>query len=90
MLEAKVDGEPVQAGPDSPEVAQRPVCGSEVRKVERHGHTPPATQSKSKEGDQSETPHKVNTHYTKPALPSQNPTETRFSPWQQGRWIEQQ
>jgi hypothetical protein len=27
MREAKVDGEPIQAGPDSPEVAQCPACG---------------------------------------------------------------
>jgi hypothetical protein len=27
MLEAKVDGELIQAGPDSPEVAQCPVWG---------------------------------------------------------------
>jgi hypothetical protein len=43
MLEAKVDGEPIQAGPDSPEVAQCPACGGEVRKrkrkVGRDGHT---------------------------------------------------
>jgi predicted nucleic acid-binding Zn ribbon protein len=43
MLEAKVDGELIQAGPDSPEVALCPACGGEVRKrkrkVGRHGHT---------------------------------------------------
>jgi hypothetical protein len=43
MLEAKVDGELIQAGPDSPEVAQCPACGGEVRKrrrkVGRDGHT---------------------------------------------------
>ena len=43
MREAKVDGESIQAGPDSPEVAQCPVCGGEVRKrrrkVGRSGYT---------------------------------------------------
>jgi hypothetical protein len=35
MLEAKLDGELIQAGPDSPEVAQCPACGGEVRKRKR-------------------------------------------------------
>jgi hypothetical protein len=35
MFEARVDGQPVKAGPDSPEVAQCPVCGGEVRKRKR-------------------------------------------------------
>ena len=43
MLEAKVDGELTQAGPDSPEVAQCPACGGEVckrkRKVGRDWYT---------------------------------------------------
>ena len=42
MLEAKVNGELIQAGPDSPEVAQCPACGGEVhkrrRKVGKAGH----------------------------------------------------
>ena len=43
MLRAKVDGELIQAGPDSPEVATCPACGGEVckrrRRVGRNGHT---------------------------------------------------
>jgi predicted nucleic acid-binding Zn ribbon protein len=43
MREAKVDGELIQAGPDSPEAAQCPACGGEVRKrrrkVGRDGYT---------------------------------------------------
>ena len=43
ILEAKVDGELIQAGPDSPEVATCPACGGEVRKrrrkVGRSGYT---------------------------------------------------
>jgi hypothetical protein len=43
MRVAKLDGELIQAGPDSPEVAQCPAGGGEVRKrrrkVGRDGHT---------------------------------------------------
>jgi hypothetical protein len=43
MQEAKLDGRLIQAGPDSPEIAQCPACGGEVqkrkRKVGRNGHT---------------------------------------------------
>jgi hypothetical protein len=43
MLEAKVDGHLIKANPDSPEVAQCPACGGEVRKrkrkVGRNKHT---------------------------------------------------
>ena len=43
MQEAKVDGELIQAGPGSPDVATCPACGGEVckrkRKVGRNGHT---------------------------------------------------
>jgi predicted nucleic acid-binding Zn ribbon protein len=43
MLEAKINGELIQAGPDSPETAQCPACGGEVRKrrrrVGRNTHT---------------------------------------------------
>ena len=35
MREAKLDGRTVHAGPDSPEVAECPVCGGEVRKRKR-------------------------------------------------------
>jgi hypothetical protein len=35
MFEAKVDGQLVQAGPDSPEKAQCPVCGGTVTKRKR-------------------------------------------------------
>jgi hypothetical protein len=35
MLEAKVDGQLVQAGPDSPERARCPACGSTVTKRKR-------------------------------------------------------
>jgi predicted nucleic acid-binding Zn ribbon protein len=35
MRVAKLDGELIQAGPDSPEVAQCPACGGEVRKRKR-------------------------------------------------------
>ena len=35
MLEAKVNGRLIKAGPDSPEVAQCPACGGEVRKRKR-------------------------------------------------------
>jgi hypothetical protein len=35
MLEAKVDGELIQAGPDSPEVARCPACEGEVHKRRR-------------------------------------------------------
>ena len=35
MHEAKVNGRLTQAGPDSPEVAQCPACGGEVRKRKR-------------------------------------------------------
>jgi hypothetical protein len=42
MLEAKVNGELIQAGPDSPEVATCLACGGEVhkrrRKIGRDGH----------------------------------------------------
>lgn len=42
MLEAKVNGELIQAGSDSSEVATCPACGGEVhkrrRKVGRAGH----------------------------------------------------
>jgi hypothetical protein len=43
MIEAKVNGELIQAGPESPEVAQCPACGGEVhkrrRRVGRNTHT---------------------------------------------------
>jgi hypothetical protein len=43
MREAKLNECAVQAGPDSPEIAQCPVCGGEVRKrkrkVGRNEHT---------------------------------------------------
>ena len=43
MKEAKVDGELVQAGPDSPEIARCPACGGEVhkrkRRVGRNGYS---------------------------------------------------
>jgi hypothetical protein len=35
MREAKLNGRAVQAGPDSPEIAQCPACGGEVRKRKR-------------------------------------------------------
>jgi hypothetical protein len=35
MFEARVNGHPVRAGADSPEVAQCPACGGEVRKRKR-------------------------------------------------------
>jgi len=43
MREAKLNGRAVQAGPDSPEIAECPACGGEVRKrkrkVGRDGYT---------------------------------------------------
>jgi hypothetical protein len=35
MREAKLNGRTVQANPDSPEIAECPVCGGEVRKRKR-------------------------------------------------------
>jgi hypothetical protein len=35
MLEAKLDGKSIQAGPGSPEVAQCPACAGAVRKRKR-------------------------------------------------------
>ena len=35
MREAMLNGRAVQAGPDSPQVAQCPACGGEVRKRKR-------------------------------------------------------
>ena len=35
MREAKVEGEVVVAGPDTPDVAQCPACGGEVHKRKR-------------------------------------------------------
>jgi hypothetical protein len=35
MRDAKLNGKPVLAGPDSPDVAQCPACGGEVRKRRR-------------------------------------------------------
>jgi hypothetical protein len=35
MQDAKLNGEPVLAGPASPDVAQCPACGGEVRKHKR-------------------------------------------------------
>lgn len=39
MREARLNGEPVEAGPHSPDVAICPECGAEVRKRRRRSAT---------------------------------------------------